>query len=178
MTVLAFFCMDIIQNFAEAILDCVIRQVYRYMRTSGTFSSTKLRVTEDRIHAYLGDFIGQALSKCLKINLQNFVSIKLFSELLVRYISKTVNSVLAFTTKTPILESKIPLSFVSVCVTSIRDLKDTACQMALILMAALNPKKQAEVVTEAQSRPTSSCEPNAEVESPIFCLNSRHDLTK
>lgn len=91
MTALANSCMDITQTFAEAILDVVMPQVYRYMRIYGTFSPTILDLTEDRIHTYLGVSIEQALDNCMKIKVQNFESTKVFSQLLLRHISKAVN---------------------------------------------------------------------------------------
>ncbi|GAA6218608.1 uncharacterized protein LOC108901746 [Lates japonicus] len=169
MTVLAFSCMDIIQTYAEAILDGMIPQVYRYIRIYGTFSATILGVTEDRIYAHLKDSIGQALTDCLKINVQTFASTKLFSELLVRHISKTVSSVLDLSTKMPIQESGIPVVFVSGCVTSVRDLKAMAYQMALILTTALSAEQDEDVTLS---------EFNEDVESPLFCFSSRRDLTK
>ncbi|XP_071334650.1 uncharacterized protein [Trachinotus anak] len=172
MSGLAFSCMDIIQTLAEDILDGVMPQVYRHMRANDAFSSTIVRVTEDQIHAYLGDSVGLALTKCMKVNVQNFVYTKLFSELLVRHISKMVNSVLTLSTHAPILESRIPVFFVSGCVSSIEDLEDMAFQMALILGEALNLQEQAE------AHLTTLHEPSKEVEPPIICLNSSHDLMK
>ncbi|XP_044026320.1 uncharacterized protein LOC122863675 [Siniperca chuatsi] len=170
MTVLANSCMDIIQTFAEAILDVVMPQVYRYLRTYGSFSPSVLDLTEDRIHTYLGDSIEQALANCLKMKVQNSVATKVFSQLLLRHISKTINSVLDLSTQTPILESSLPVFFVSGCVTSIKDLKDMVCQIATILMEALEG--------QGQSSQTALCEPREGAESPVFCLNSICNLKK
>ncbi|XP_056261754.1 uncharacterized protein LOC130187854 [Seriola aureovittata] len=175
-TGLAFSCMDIIQTFAEAILDCAIPKAYRYMRTNEAFYSTI--VTEDQIHAYLEDSVGQALTKCMKIDVQNLVSTKSFTELLVRHITRTVNSVLTLSTSAPILESRIPVLFVSGCVTSIRDLTDMAFQMAVILMAAIDAQKPPEELTGAQLSTTTLPEPGMEVEPPILFSNFNHDLVK
>lgn len=177
-TVLANSCMDIIQIFAETIIDVVMPQVYRYMRTYGTFSPSVLGLTEDRIHTYLGDSIEQALANALKIKVQNFVATKEFSKSLLRHISKTVNSVLTLFTQTPILESRLPVVFVSGCVTSIGELTDMVRQFATILTGAFEAQQRAQKMTEDQRRQTASYEPGREVELPIFNLNSRSDLKK
>ncbi|XP_038583800.1 uncharacterized protein LOC119909601 [Micropterus salmoides] len=169
-TVLANSCMDIIQNIAEAILDVVMPQVYRYMRIYGSFSPTVLGLTEDRIHACLRDSIELALANCLRIKVENFLATKVFSQLLLRHISKTINSVLALSTQTPILESRLPVFFVSGCVTSITDLKDMVYEIVTILTGALEGR--------GQSSQIALCEPSGKVEFPIFCLTPRGDLKK
>ncbi|XP_028461748.1 uncharacterized protein LOC114573663 [Perca flavescens] len=175
---LANSCMDIIQIFAEAIVDVVMPQVYRYMRNYGTFSPSVLGLTEDRIHIYLGDSIEQALANALKIKVQNFVATKEFSKSLLRHISKTVNSVLALFTQTPALESRLPVIFVSGCVTSIGELTDMVRQFATILTGAFEAQQQAQKMTEDQRSQTALYEPGREVEPPIFNLNSKSDLKK
>ncbi|KAI3364043.1 hypothetical protein L3Q82_010872, partial [Scortum barcoo] len=159
-TSLASCCMDMIQTFAEAILDVVMPQVYKYMGTYGPFSSTILDLTEDRIFTYLGDFIEQVLDNFVKVKLE---STKVFCELLLRHISRTVNSVLVLTTQTPIVESRLPVFFVSGCVTSVTDLKNMVCQIATLLIEAFkaqNPALENGLKTLTRT------------------LNSRHDLKK
>lgn len=126
-------CMDIVQTLAEAILDVMMPQVYRYMKTYGTFSPTVLDLTEDRIHNYLGDSIEQALAECMQIEVQDIADTQVFSQLLRRHISKTVDSVLASTTQTPMLEFRNPVFYVSGCYTSISDLKNMAFELINIL---------------------------------------------
>uniref|UniRef100_A0A0F8CFK0 Uncharacterized protein n=1 Tax=Larimichthys crocea TaxID=215358 RepID=A0A0F8CFK0_LARCR len=125
--------MDIVQTLAEAILDVMMPQVYRYMKTYGTFSPTVLDLTEDRIHNYLGDSIEQALAECMQIEVQDIADTQVFSQLLRRHISKTVDSVLASTTQTPMLEFRNPVFYVSGCYTSISDLKNMAFELINIL---------------------------------------------
>lgn len=157
--------MDLIQTFAQAILDVILPQVHTHMRTHGTFSPTILGVTEDRIQAYMGASIGQALSSCLRFNVQDLQDTKLFCELLFKYISQSVNAVLALTTQTPILESKVPVIFVSGCVSYNRDLKCMVSHMAFILLQALNP----------QPDTVAMCN---DIKSPWYNFNSRRDLKK
>ncbi|XP_032367291.1 uncharacterized protein LOC116686396 [Etheostoma spectabile] len=177
-TVLANSCMDLIQIFAETIVDVLMPQVYRYKRTYGTFSPSVLGLTEDRILTYMGDSIEQALADALKIKLQNFVSTNEFSKSLFRHISKTVNSVLALFTQTPALESSLPVVLVSGCVTSIGELTDMVRQFATILTGAFEAQQRAQKMTEDQWSKTASYEPGREVEPPVFNLNSRSDLKK
>ncbi|KAG8011081.1 hypothetical protein GBF38_005736 [Nibea albiflora] len=47
-TLVGNLCMDIVQSLAEAILDVVMPQVFKYMRTYGTFPPSVLGLTEDR----------------------------------------------------------------------------------------------------------------------------------
>nr|XP_046230016.1 uncharacterized protein LOC124051034 [Scatophagus argus] len=176
LTELGSYCMDIIQTLSEAILDVVLPQVYKYMKTYGTFAPTAFCLPEDRIHAYLGDSIEQALSKCLKIQVQRFTASKLFCKLLLTHISKTVNSVLALSTQTPMLESRLPVVFVSGCVSSIRDLEDMVSQLALILTRAL--ERPAQKMENAPTSQTASNEDIYSKGSPIFCHGYRRDLKK
>ncbi|XP_047430018.1 uncharacterized protein LOC124999245 [Mugil cephalus] len=136
-----FSCLDIIQTLAEGIVDVVIPQVYRYTRSYGTFSPSILGLNEERIHTYLGDTIELTLTRFLNVDVRNFVSIRKFSELLVRNITKAVNSVLALTTQTPIWGSRVPVFFVSGCETSVRDLIDLAWLMVLILTEARDSRR-------------------------------------
>lgn len=172
--VLADSCMDIIQTLAQTILDVVMLQVYRQRRTCATFSPTVLSLTEGQIHAYLGDSIQQALANSLRLPVQTLGLTKVFAELLVRHISKTVNSVLALSTQTSILESRVPVFFVSGCQTLLQDLRYMVGHIAAILIASLNHPE----VTEAQSSQTASFEHRnlLELESPVFCFSTKNGL--
>ncbi|XP_042246844.1 uncharacterized protein LOC121882563 [Thunnus maccoyii] len=179
---LADSCMDIVQSLAQIILDVVIPQVYRHRRTYGTFSPTVICLTEDEIHAYLGDSIQQALANSLRLPVQTLGHTKVFTELLVRHISKTVNSVLALSTQASILKSRVPVFFVGGCLTLFPDLKDMVRKIATILMASLNREEVWLRVNtqEAQSSQTTSID-NCnflEVESPIFCFSTREGLKR
>ncbi|KAK2856578.1 hypothetical protein Q5P01_005313 [Channa striata] len=140
LTALAASCMDVVQRFAEMILDIVIPQVYSYMRTHGSISPIHFRVTKDQIQAYMGDSVEQALTLGLKINVQMFSHTKVFTQLLQKHISRTVNSVLALFAQSPTLESRLPVILVSGCVASITNLKHMVNEMANMLIQILTPK--------------------------------------
>lgn len=176
MTAMAFSCMDIIQTVSETIVDAVLPWVYTYTRTNGTFCPTSLCVTEGQVQEYLGESIQRALTKCLKVNVQDFASTKVFSELLVRHISKRVNSVLALFTQS--LNSRLPVVYVSGCLTSIKDLKDMVFQLAVILMTALDMLQKNQGVTEDPSRLIAMSTPSLETDTPVFFLFSTSDLKK
>ncbi|XP_059212960.1 uncharacterized protein LOC131991521 [Centropristis striata] len=172
MTVLASSCMDMIQVFAEAILDVLMPQVYRYMKTYSTFSVFVLGLTEDRIHSYLGDSIERGLAKALDIKVQHFEATKKFYQLLLRHISKAVNSVLALTTQAPTFESMLPVFFVSGCVTSTGELFDIVRQFATILTEALKVRQR------AMWNLNESYEPGRFVLTPYFYFQSKSDLNE
>ncbi|XP_037607638.1 uncharacterized protein LOC119477574 isoform X1 [Sebastes umbrosus] len=174
MAVMADTCMDIIQTFAEAILDVVMPQVYRYMRIYGTFSPSVLGLTEDRIQTYLGDSVEQGLSNALHINLQNCVVSKEFSLMLLRHISETVNSVLALTTLTSTPESRLPVFSVSSCLISNEDLTEMVCHFASILVGASKPRRRAQQETEDQQSQISESELvfNLEIESHLTAMEA------
>lgn len=179
LTEMASYCMDIIQSLSEIILDVVLPQVYSYMEIYGTFSHTVLGLTEDRVHIYLGDSMEQALAACLNVQLQDVVAIKDFCQFVLRHISKTVSSVLDLCTQTPILESRLPVVFVSGCVTSIRDLKHMAGMILKVIVRALNVEQPAQDVTEAQTSQSASNElDNDTEESPFYFENTRRDFRK
>lgn len=179
LTEMANYCMDIIQTLSEIILDVVLPQVYSYMEIYGTFSHTVLGLTEDRVHIYLGDSMEQALAACLNVQLQDVVAIKDFCQFVLRHISKTVSSVLALCTQTPILESRLPVVFVSGCVTSIKDLKHMAGIILKIIVRAFDAEQPAQDVTEAQTSQSALNELNIDTEeSPLYFENTRRDFRK
>ncbi|XP_037645059.1 uncharacterized protein LOC119499905 isoform X1 [Sebastes umbrosus] len=170
-TIMANSCLDIIQTFAEAIVDVVIPQVYRYKRIYGTFTPSVLGLTEDRIHTYLGDSVEQGLSNALQINLENCLDAKEFSLMLSRHISETVNSVLALTTLTSTPESRLPVLFVTSCLISNEDFSELVRHFANVLVGASKPLRRAQQKTEDQQSQT------VESELIVFHFSSESDLT-
>ncbi|XP_074471535.1 uncharacterized protein LOC141756016 [Sebastes fasciatus] len=164
-------CMDIIQTSAEAIVDVVMPQVYRYLRIYGTFSPSILGLTEDRIQTYLGDSVERGLSNTLKVNVQDFVETKYFSQMLCSYISETVNTVLDLTTQTPTPESRLPVVFVSGVVSSLEAYANLLRLFAKILVGAVKARQRAQKTTEDEWSQTSEAKPL------LFVLATKKDLT-
>ncbi|KAF3702587.1 hypothetical protein EXN66_Car018275 [Channa argus] len=173
LTALAASCMEIVQKLAEGILDIIIPQFYSYIRTHGSISPPNFRVTEDQIQAYMEDSLEQALTMGLKINVRYFSHTKMFSQLLQGHISRTVNSVLVVFTQSPTLVSRLPVILVSGCVTSITNLKHMVNEMATMLTYALNPEQRLQEFIDDKSSSAIKCD---ELDSPLFCFNSRDDF--
>lgn len=178
MSVLAFSCMEMIQTFAEAIIDAVMPSVYTYIRTHGGSSETIFRVPEDQIQTYMGNSVKQALNNCLKVNIQDYISTKVFCETLIRHISNRVNSVLALFTQSPNLQSRLPVFYVSGCLTNIIDLKNVVFQMATILMTVLYIREQTQQVINGPPNLFEMFEPTLDSDNPALFFFSRSDLKK
>ncbi|CAK6976952.1 uncharacterized protein LOC121882563 [Scomber scombrus] len=172
---LAESCMNMIQALSETILDVALPQVYRYRRICGTFSPVVFPITEDQINACLGDSIQHILVNSLHAPRNVLKNTKVLTELIVRHISKTVNSAQALYIQTSSQESRVPVVFVSGCLTLFPDLKDMVCEIATILMASLNNQGLLEL---RSYHDLSSFGNIFELVPPTFCGNSRDGLKR
>ncbi|KAM7367592.1 hypothetical protein PAMP_013878 [Pampus punctatissimus] len=170
----ADLCMELVQTLSQTILDVVMPQVYRYRTTGGTVSPADF-LNEDQIHAYLGDSIQQALVKSLHLPVDSLEHIKAFTELLVSHISRTVNSILAAATQASILESRVPVFFVSGCQTLLPDLKDMINHIVAALRTGFLQQK-----TEVHSNQTESCGSSdlSTLKSLVFCCSTKDSLRR
>lgn len=172
---LAESCMNMIQALSETILDVAIPQVYRHKRTCGTFSPTVLFITEEQIHACLGDSIQHILVNSLHAPRNVLKHTRMLMELIVRHISKTVNSVLALYIQASTLESRVPVVFVSGCLALFPDLQDMVCEIAIILTASLNSQGLFDFMNYCH---LSSLYHIFELVPPTFCGNTRDGLKR
>lgn len=172
---LAESCMNMIQALSETILDVALPQVYRHRRTCGTFSPVVFPITEDQIHACLGDSIQHILVNSLHAPRNVLENTKVLTRLIVRHVSKTVNSAQDLYIQTSNQESRVPVVFVSGCLTLFPDLKNMVCEIATVLMASLNNQGLLEL---RSYQDLSSLSNIFELVPPTFCGNSRDGLKR